>query len=261
MAQFQFLDVLLNRANSNFSYRYYPLVLIEKKTTTTRHKRMLTIRKLAILVAGIFFLILFALRQSPSSPSLIRHPHSSSDHSKSGGSGKTKTEIEKILENANRPLKSADEFSSLREHLEYLFPYEGPSATKFPAYIWQTWKYTPAMGEFDERFRVTEASWTERHPDYVHEVPPYNVIADKGINGRNSRYPHISFIWNRPIGNGSLFLHAHSYPQSRFIQILDPLRPGRYLRRHRHRSPPSCARLAARDLPTKHSRSHRRHRS
>lgn len=136
--------------------------------------RMLTIRKLAILVAGIFTLILLLLRQSPTSPSLIRtRPYKRPlDETRgfSSSSGKTKSEIERILENANRPLKSADEFATLRDHLEYLFPYEGPSATKFPAYIWQTWKYTPAMAEFDERFRMTEASWTERHPEYVHEV-------------------------------------------------------------------------------------------
>jgi alpha 1,6-mannosyltransferase len=130
---------------------------------------MLTIRKLAILVAGIFFLILLILRQSPSSPALLRHPSLRTSGSPKGGG--SKTEIERILESANRPLKPAEEFSSLREYLEYLYPYEGPSATKFPAYVWQTWKFTPAMGEFDERFRMTEASWTERHPDYVHEVP------------------------------------------------------------------------------------------
>lgn len=151
---------------------------------------MLTIRKLAFLVAGSFLFILFLLRQSPSSrSSIVRNP-SSSPHrpaaqdsfnqnqpAPSSSTGKTKDEIERILEAANRPLRSADDFPSVREHLEYLFPYEGASGTKFPAYIWQTWKYTPAMGEFDERFRITEASWTEKHPDYVHEVtllhPPF----------------------------------------------------------------------------------------
>lgn len=137
-------------------------------------KTMLTIRKLAFLVAGVFFLTLVVLNQSPSSPSLLRNrphrnPHAQ-DHTQSSSTGKTKDEIDRILDKANRPLKSAEEFSTLRDHLEYLYPYEGTSATKFPAYIWQTWKYTPAMGEFDERFRMTEASWTERHPDYVHEV-------------------------------------------------------------------------------------------
>ncbi|KAF2745552.1 glycosyltransferase family 32 protein [Sporormia fimetaria CBS 119925] len=56
----------------------------------------------------------------------------------------------------------------LRQQLEYQFPYDVES--KFPAYIWQTWKYTPAQGEFDEAFREAEASWTIKHPSFVHEV-------------------------------------------------------------------------------------------
>ncbi|KKA19133.1 Alpha-1,6-mannosyltransferase subunit (Och1), partial [Rasamsonia emersonii CBS 393.64] len=56
----------------------------------------------------------------------------------------------------------------LRERLRYQFPYDVES--KFPAYIWQTWKYTPASGNFDEKLRPLEASWTELHPGFVHEV-------------------------------------------------------------------------------------------
>jgi alpha 1,6-mannosyltransferase len=57
---------------------------------------------------------------------------------------------------------------SLSEKLAYQFPYD--LETKFPAYIWQTWKFTPASGEFDDMFRPAEASWTEKHPGFVHEV-------------------------------------------------------------------------------------------
>ena len=57
---------------------------------------------------------------------------------------------------------------SLREQLQYQFPYDPEG--KFPAYIWQTWKYTPASGEFSDAFRASEASWTEKHPGFVHEV-------------------------------------------------------------------------------------------
>ncbi|KAH8816785.1 glycosyltransferase family 32 protein [Xylogone sp. PMI_703] len=56
----------------------------------------------------------------------------------------------------------------LRDKLLYQFPYD--VETKFPAYIWQTWKYAPSSGEFDEKFRPAEASWTELHPGFVHEV-------------------------------------------------------------------------------------------
>jgi len=56
----------------------------------------------------------------------------------------------------------------LREKLAYQFPYDVES--KFPAYIWQTWKYTPASASFGESFRPAEASWTEKHPGFIHEV-------------------------------------------------------------------------------------------
>jgi alpha 1,6-mannosyltransferase len=56
----------------------------------------------------------------------------------------------------------------LKDQLEYQFPYD--PASKFPAYIWQTWKYTPASGQFEEEFRESEASWTIMHPTFVHEV-------------------------------------------------------------------------------------------
>ncbi|KAK4145043.1 glycosyltransferase [Dichotomopilus funicola] len=55
---------------------------------------------------------------------------------------------------------------TLYDKLEYHFPYD--VETKFPAYIWQTWKWTPAHGEF--QFRDQEATWTDQHPGFVHEV-------------------------------------------------------------------------------------------
>jgi alpha 1,6-mannosyltransferase len=56
----------------------------------------------------------------------------------------------------------------LPDKLAYQFPYDVEA--KFPAYIWQTWKYTPASGHFGENFRPAEASWSELHPGFVHEV-------------------------------------------------------------------------------------------
>ncbi|KAH8146996.1 uncharacterized protein LAJ45_09077 [Morchella importuna] len=77
----------------------------------------------------------------------------------SGADTPTKQQQTSISNLANLPLK---------EQLVHQFPYHVQS--KFPAYIWQTWKYTPASAEFKEEFRITEASWTEKHPDFVHEV-------------------------------------------------------------------------------------------
>ncbi|KAG7291880.1 hypothetical protein NEMBOFW57_001902 [Staphylotrichum longicolle] len=55
---------------------------------------------------------------------------------------------------------------TLYDKLAYQFPYD--LEVKFPAYIWQTWKWTPAHDEF--RFRDQESSWTEQHPGFIHEV-------------------------------------------------------------------------------------------
>jgi alpha 1,6-mannosyltransferase len=55
---------------------------------------------------------------------------------------------------------------SLHDKLAYNFPYDVES--KFPAYIWQTWKWTPANPEF--QFREEESSWTDLHPGFTHEV-------------------------------------------------------------------------------------------
>ncbi|KAJ4150484.1 hypothetical protein LMH87_011232 [Akanthomyces muscarius] len=66
---------------------------------------------------------------------------------------------------AQKPLVDMSHMSTI-DKLSYTYPYD--IERKFPAYIWQTWKYTPADGEFD--FRDQEASWTVLHPGFVHEV-------------------------------------------------------------------------------------------
>lgn len=63
---------------------------------------------------------------------------------------------------------------TLSEKLAYQFTYDVES--KFPAYIWQTWKYTPSQSEFT--FREEEASWTKLHPGFTHEVITDAVAAN-----------------------------------------------------------------------------------
>jgi len=63
----------------------------------------------------------------------------------------------------------------LKQQLELQYPYE--VTAKFPAYIWQTWKHTPADGRFEEIFREPEASWTLLHPTFVHEVITDSIAA------------------------------------------------------------------------------------
>ena len=66
---------------------------------------------------------------------------------------------------AQKPLNSAP---GLLQRLEYQYPYDPEG--KFPGYIWQTWRTSPSSGNFDEKLRTPEASWTEKHPGFVHEV-------------------------------------------------------------------------------------------
>ncbi|KAF3093025.1 membrane-bound alpha-1,6- mannosyltransferase Initiation-specific [Orbilia oligospora] len=56
----------------------------------------------------------------------------------------------------------------VRDQLAYQFPYD--VSNKFPAFIWQTWKYTVANPRFSDGYRPLEASWTHHHPDFIHEV-------------------------------------------------------------------------------------------
>ena len=67
---------------------------------------------------------------------------------------------------AQKPLPAPGH--SLLDRLRHQFPYEAHS--KFPGYVWQTWRVSPASGTFDEKLRALEASWTELHPGLVHEV-------------------------------------------------------------------------------------------
>jgi alpha 1,6-mannosyltransferase len=66
-----------------------------------------------------------------------------------------------------KPTQDTDQ-TSLRNRLRYQYPYD--LEARFPGIIWQTWKYSPSDGRFDEQLRPMEASWTEKHPGFVHEV-------------------------------------------------------------------------------------------
>jgi alpha 1,6-mannosyltransferase len=125
---------------------------------------MWTYRK-SFLVAACVFTILYLLKSSRSSSTFVLDNNSLGLDSRERSYPpsrplKNKPSNQQTIENiASRPL---------RERLRYQFPYDLES--KFPAYIWQTWKYSPSSGEFGENLRPFEASWTEQHPGFIHEV-------------------------------------------------------------------------------------------
>ncbi|PGH02427.1 hypothetical protein AJ80_08845 [Polytolypa hystricis UAMH7299] len=132
---------------------------------------MITFRR--SLIAAVFLLACFYLLRSSHSVAHIKSPSTTLSNSAPGrvnvqvGSTNKKHQTTQQQQQVHL---SAEELSkkSLRERLRYQFPYGLQS--KFPAYIWQTWKYTPASGSFGENLRPFEASWTEWHPGFIHEV-------------------------------------------------------------------------------------------
>ncbi|GMM32934.1 alpha-1,6-mannosyltransferase [Saccharomycopsis crataegensis] len=69
----------------------------------------------------------------------------------------------KLVCNSNPP-----EDASLREKLAFIYPYD--STRKFPAYVWQCWKYGLNDDRFDTKFKDGETAWAVRNPGFVHEL-------------------------------------------------------------------------------------------
>ncbi|KAB5562854.1 nucleotide-diphospho-sugar transferase [Coniochaeta sp. 2T2.1] len=146
---------------------------------------MLTFRR--ALVAAAFFLTIFYLTTRTSTPSRVTpstapassfpindknvadtSKHASTTAASAGGAGGRAGAGGNNRNGSPAGQNALQDMSkmSLYEKLAYQYPYD--VETKFPAYIWQTWKYTPAVGEFT--FRDQEATWTEQHPGFIHEV-------------------------------------------------------------------------------------------
>lgn len=131
---------------------------------------MLTFRK--ALVAAVLLIAFIALiRSSHSSASPTPSPIPVSEEIDRDESYATEErppsqKTDRVQQKPLEPPASAP----LRDRLRYQFPYDLDG--KFPAYIWQTWKYTPDSLWFTPELRDAEASWTELHPGFVHEVIP-----------------------------------------------------------------------------------------
>jgi mannosyltransferase OCH1-like enzyme len=74
----------------------------------------------------------------------------------------------KALDRHLQQLRRLPADSSVRTQLSFQFPYD--SVSKFPAYIWQTWKQDKDDPNFDSRFRDSVRSWSHKNPGFVHEV-------------------------------------------------------------------------------------------
>ncbi|KAL5325052.1 hypothetical protein ACEPPN_006174 [Leptodophora sp. 'Broadleaf-Isolate-01'] len=143
---------------------------------------MLTFRR-ALVGAACFLTMLFLITRTHSSPPNDLLPpqtsdsrHASEHTTQTGYTQKTPPvsssssgdRLPKKQTGGGQQLLMDMSRASLKDKLAYQFPYDVEG--KFPAYIWQTWKYTPASGDFGENFRPAEASWSEKHPGFIHEV-------------------------------------------------------------------------------------------
>ncbi|KAH3537729.1 hypothetical protein KXW19_002250, partial [Aspergillus fumigatus] len=129
---------------------------------------MLTFRKslIAAVVLITFVVLLRSAHSSPSAEPAVLNTETTA-HDTSQAADEHLTDQKQDIQ--QQPLKPPPT-APLRERLRYQFPYD--LENRFPAYIWQTWKYTPASMWFSEDLRPAEASWTELHPGFVHEVIP-----------------------------------------------------------------------------------------
>lgn len=117
----------------------------------------------AIAAAAFVLTVFFLLHRSHSSASL---PDTHADDAQLAaarpGPGTSAHRPETV---GQKPLADTSRMSTY-DKLAYAYPYD--VETRFPAYIWQTWKWTPADSQFV--FREQDASWTDLHPGFVHEV-------------------------------------------------------------------------------------------
>ena len=143
---------------------------------------MLTFRK--ALMLAIFLLTCIYLFQSSHSTPKKRYAHESLDEVSEAKNNPviTKPEAQEpfttgsATSTSTNPLRDqkspqkalTNPGKTLVERLQYQFPYDPEG--KFPGYIWQTWKAGPGDAGFDEKLRPMEASWSELHPGFIHEV-------------------------------------------------------------------------------------------
>jgi alpha 1,6-mannosyltransferase len=137
---------------------------------------MLTFRK-ALIVAAFVLTCIYLFQSTHSSHNYGKASEGSSTgtppiikpESHSAVSSNSPTGSSGFSQDSQSPQKALGNPSgTLLERLQYQFPYDPEG--KFPAYIWQTWKVGPGDGFFEEGLRPMEASWSELHPTFIHEV-------------------------------------------------------------------------------------------
>lgn len=74
----------------------------------------------------------------------------------------------KQLEKQMQQLRRLPDGAPIRTQLAFQFPYD--AASRFPAYIWQTWKHSLDDPKFEESIKQHVMSWRDKNNGFVHEV-------------------------------------------------------------------------------------------
>lgn len=72
------------------------------------------------------------------------------------------------LERQLNEMKKPSPDLSLREKLAFIYPYD--QNQKFPAYVWQTWKFGLNDDRFGKEYKQGEEQWAVKNPGFVHEL-------------------------------------------------------------------------------------------
>ncbi|KAM0426227.1 hypothetical protein ACHAPT_008577 [Fusarium lateritium] len=135
----------------------------------------------AVFILTVFFLLSRSHHSTPSVPAAADAAAAADASSKAAPASNPdpvspppeKPKEMEVKERRTRPRIDMSGMSTY-EKLAYAYPYDVD--TKFPAYIWQTWKQSSDQADF--QFKDQHASWTDEHPGFVHEV----ITDDVAIN-------------------------------------------------------------------------------
>ncbi|RSM09427.1 hypothetical protein CDV31_007733 [Fusarium ambrosium] len=135
----------------------------------------------AVFILTVFFLLSRSHQSTPSVPAAQNAAAAADTGTKAAPASNPdpvspppeKPKEMEVKERRTRPRIDMSGMSTY-EKLAYAYPYD--VETKFPAYIWQTWKQSPEQTDF--QFKDQHASWTDEHPGFVHEV----ITDDVAVN-------------------------------------------------------------------------------
>ena len=97
------------------------------------------------------------------------------------------------LEKNQQSQNQKSQNSSLEYVLQKEFPY---NRSAFPSFLWQSWKWDPSSGYFDDGLRTVEATWTQKNPLYLHKVLNDEMTAEL-VHVMYENVSDVISLWNK----------------------------------------------------------------